>query len=116
VNAYLREITGEDFTAKDFRTWSGTLLAILAFQECEACETVTQAKKNVTDMVKRVAEELENTPAVCRKYYVHPLVIEAYLDGSLSKVLEHLKLPRGSNGLRTEERLTIAVLRELEAN
>jgi DNA topoisomerase-1 len=114
VNAYLHEITGQDFTAKDFRTWGGTMLAILAFQECEPCETFTQAKKNVTATVKRVAEELGNTPAVCRKYYVHPLVVEAYTDGTLTKALESIKLPTSANGLRPEDRLVIEVLRKLE--
>jgi DNA topoisomerase I len=114
VNTYLREITGQDFTAKDFRTWSGTLLAILAFQECEPCETLKQAKKNVTDTVKQVAEALGNTPAVSRKYYVHPLVIDAYQDGSLTKAMENLRLPKRANGLRPEEQLVIEVLRQLE--
>jgi DNA topoisomerase-1 len=113
VNGYLHEITGEDFTAKDFRTWGGTMLAILAFQECEPCDTFAQAKKNVTATIKHVAEELGNTPAVCRKYYVHPLVLEAYTDGTLTKALEKLKLPKRANGLRPEEKLVIEVLRKL---
>lgn len=116
VNDYLREITGEDFTAKDFRTWGGTLLAILAFRECEPCETYNQAKKQVTATVKQVAEALGNTPAVCRKYYVHPLVIEAYQDGTLTEALKHLRLSEHANGLRQEERLVIDVLKKLESN
>lgn len=114
VNAYLRDITGQDFTAKDFRTWGGTLLAIVAFQECEPCDTFKQAKQNVTTTIKRVAEQLGNTPTVCRKYYVHPLVIEAYEDGSLTEALNTLKLPKSPNGLRPEEKLVIAILRQLE--
>jgi DNA topoisomerase-1 len=114
VNDYLRAITGEDFTAKDFRTWGGTLLAIMAFRECEPCESFNQAKKQVTATVKQVAAELGNTPAVCRKYYVHPLVIEAYQDGTLTDVLSHIKLPSHDNGLHPEERLVIEVLRQLE--
>jgi DNA topoisomerase I len=114
VNAYLRDISGQDFTAKDFRTWGGTMLAILAFQECQPYETIRQAKKNITETVKRVAEELGNTPTVCRKYYVHPLVLEAYQDGSLTQALENLRLPKKSNGLQPEERLVIEVLRQLE--
>ena len=98
----------------DVRTWGGTMLAILAFQECEPCDTFAQAKKNVTATIKRVAEELGNTPAVCRKYYVHPLVLEAYTDGTLTTTLEQLKLPKGTNGLRPEEKLVIEVLRGLE--
>ena len=83
VNAYLKEISGEDFTAKDFRTWAGTVLASLALQECEKFDNQTQAKKNVVQAIERVAEKLGNTPAVCRKCYVHPIVVEAYLNGSL---------------------------------
>ena len=114
VNDYLRAITGEDYTAKDFRTWSGTLLAIMAFRECAPCESFNQAKKQVTATIKEVAEALGNTPAVCRKYYVHPLVIDAYQDGTLTDVLRHLKWLRHDNGLHPEERLVIEVLRQLE--
>jgi DNA topoisomerase-1 len=88
VNAYLREITGEDFTAKDFRTWGGTGYAALAFEDLGACESETEARKNVVAAVKVVAEKLGNRPATCRKYYIHPAVIEAYIEGSL---LIHLK-------------------------
>ncbi|HEX6606031.1 MAG TPA: DNA topoisomerase IB, partial [Chloroflexia bacterium] len=83
VNAYLKEITGRDITAKDFRTWAGTVLAAMALQEFEATETETQAKKNVVQAIEHVAERLGNTPAVCRKCYVHPAIIESYLDGSM---------------------------------
>ena len=72
VNDYLHEITGEHFTAKDFRTWAGTVLASLALQEFEAFDSETQAKKNVTAAIKAVAQRLGNTPAICRKCYVHP--------------------------------------------
>ena len=81
VNDYLREITGQDFTAKDFRTWAGTLLATLALNAQEEFETKTQAKANVKTAICAVAELLGNTPAICRKCYVHPAVIEAYLNG-----------------------------------
>jgi DNA topoisomerase-1 len=83
VNEYLREISGQDFTAKEFRTWAGTVLAAMALQEFEASETATEAKKNVVQAIERVAERLGNTPAVCRKCYVHPAIIESYLDGSM---------------------------------
>ncbi|HLH24149.1 MAG TPA: DNA topoisomerase IB [Chloroflexota bacterium] len=88
VNEYLREITGQDFTAKDFRTWAGTVLAAWALQEFEAFDSETQAKKNVVRAIERVAERLGNTPAVCRRCYVHPAVLEAYLDGSLAENLK----------------------------
>src|SRR5207248_2212095 len=80
VNDYLREITGEEFTAKDFRTWAGTVLAAMALNAQEAFENKSQAKKNIKDAVAAVAKILGNTPAVCRKCYVHPAVLETYLD------------------------------------
>jgi DNA topoisomerase I len=83
VNDYLRHISGEDFTAKDIRTWAGTVLAVCALCEFEACTSVTQAKKNVAQAISSVAEQLGNTQAICRKYYVHPAVISAYLEGTL---------------------------------
>ena len=82
VNAYLRETTGEDFTAKDFRTWGGTVLATIALSAQEKFETKKQAKANIKQAVCAVAQFLGNTPAVCRKCYVHPAVIEVYLNGS----------------------------------
>jgi DNA topoisomerase-1 len=84
VNDYLREITGEDYTAKDFRTWSGTVLAALALQEFEKFDSEAQAKKNIVRAIESVAQKLGNTPSVCRKCYVHPAVLDAYLDGFLS--------------------------------
>jgi DNA topoisomerase I len=83
VNAYLREISGKDITAKDFRTWAGTVLAALALQEFEAFDSAAVAKKNVRDAIERVAAKLGNTPTICRKCYVHPGVLDCYLDGSL---------------------------------
>lgn len=82
VNDYLRSISGEDYTAKDFRTWYGTVLAALALQEFERFDSETQAKKNIVRAIEAVAQKLGNTPTICRKCYVHPAVIEAYLDGS----------------------------------
>jgi DNA topoisomerase-1 len=82
VNEYLRELAGDDFTAKDFRTWAGTVLAALALQEFEAFDSETQAKRNVMAAIKSVAKKLGNTPAVCRSCYVHPRVIDAYLQGT----------------------------------
>jgi DNA topoisomerase-1 len=100
VNAYLREITGEDFTAKDFRTWGGTVLALSALLAAEPCETEKEADKAVVEAVKRVAGELGNRPAICRKYYVHPVVIEAFLQGSLAEALAAAARERGdANGL-----------------
>jgi DNA topoisomerase-1 len=120
VNEYLREISGEDFTAKDFRTWAGTVLASVALQEMEKVDSEAGAKKNVVQAVERVARRLGNTPAVCRKCYVHPAVIESYLDGSL---LENVKerardeLARDLGTLPPEEAAVLALLqRRLEGD
>jgi DNA topoisomerase I len=88
VNNYLREISGENYTAKDFRTWSGTVLAALALQQAGAFDSPAQAKTNIVQAIDTVAKRLGNTPAVCRKCYVHPAVIDSYLDGTLMPRLE----------------------------
>jgi len=82
VNEYLREITGADFTAKDFRTWAGTVLAAVALGKLGASETKRQAKTNIKHAIGAVAEVLGNTPAICRQCYIHPAVLEAYLNGN----------------------------------
>lgn len=112
VNDYLREISGQDFTAKDFRTWAGTVLACLNLRELEPFESATQAKKNIVQAVKSVAERLGNTPAVCRKCYIHPLVLESYLAGSLTRAAR----PAGSGEdimleVRREEQRLLRLLR-----
>jgi DNA topoisomerase-1 len=83
VNDYLREISGQEITAKDFRTWAGTLLAMQALQESGPCESDTQGKREIAHAIDCVRERLGNTRAVCRRYYIHPAVIEAYLNGTL---------------------------------
>jgi len=83
VNAYLREISGHDFTAKDFRTWAATLLAFQHLRELSASEQATVLKRDVVETVKQVAARLGNTPAVCRKCYIHPAVLEAFQDPEL---------------------------------
>jgi DNA topoisomerase-1 len=87
VNSYLHEITKEEFTAKDFRTWTATVLAARALQEVSSFSSLKQAKTNVVEAIEEVAKRLGNTRSVCRKCYVHPAVIEAYLDGSLLSTL-----------------------------
>ncbi len=82
VNEYLREITGEDFTAKDFRTWAGTVLAAIALNAAGQFETKKQAKANIKNAIGAVAQVLGNTPAICRQCYIHPTVLEAYLNGN----------------------------------
>jgi DNA topoisomerase-1 len=87
VNAYLKEITGQDFTAKDFRTWSGTVLAATALRELQKVESKAQAKRNVLKAIEAVAGVLGNTRAVCRKSYIHPAIIDAYMDGAMAHAL-----------------------------
>jgi len=83
VNTYLREITGRDITAKDFRTWAGTMIAAEALRELGPAATQREAKHNVLCAIDRTAERLGNTRAVCRKYYIHPVLLEAYLEGNV---------------------------------
>jgi DNA topoisomerase-1 len=83
VNEYLKEITGRDITAKDFRTWAGTVLAALALQEFEAFDTKATVKKNVKAAIERVSQRLGNTPTICRKCYVHPEILQSYEQGEL---------------------------------
>ena len=87
VNAYLKSIAGDEFTAKDFRTWAGTVLAARALREVTVFDSQAQAKRNVLRAVEAVAKRLGNTTAVCRKCYVHPEVVHAYLDGTLAAIL-----------------------------
>src|SRR3954451_11524311 len=106
VNAYLRETTSEDFSAKDFRTWGGTVLALSALLESGDSESEREANKAVVEAVKRVAGQLGNRPAICRKYYVHPVVIQSFLEGTLRDTLEEaVEGEKGdeSNGLRRLE-------------
>ncbi|WP_311276522.1 DNA topoisomerase IB [Methylobacterium sp. WCS2018Hpa-22] len=83
VNAYLREITGQEITAKDFRTWAGTVLAALALQEFEAFDSEAKAKKNLRAAIESVSARLGNTPTICRKCYIHPEILDGYLEGAL---------------------------------
>jgi len=87
INAYLQDVTGEDFTSKDFRTWAGTVLAATLLRDYEAVDSEARAKKNIVSAIEQVAKRLGNTRAVCRKCYVHPAVIDAYLDGSMMKTV-----------------------------
>lgn len=85
VNAYLQEVTNEDITAKDFRTWAATHLAALTLSSLEKSDTKAREKKNVLRTIETVASKLGNTPSVCRKCYIHPQILSGYLDGSLRK-------------------------------
>jgi DNA topoisomerase-1 len=118
VNAYLREISGEEITAKDFRTWAGTNLAALALRELEMFDTQAAAKKNVLKAVEAVSRMLGNTPSICRKCYIHPAIFEGYLDGSLIDGLRQraeAALATPAVGLDAEEAAVMAFLtRRLE--
>ena len=113
VNAYLREITGQDFTAKDFRTWAGTLLAVAALRELGPAASQREGKSLVLKAIDRVAEQLNNTRAVCRKYYVHPAVFDTYLAGTMLTVLENgtaAAAAEAAAGLRDDERAVVQLL------
>ena len=112
VNDYLRAISGQEFTAKDFRTWAGTLLAAMALREFEEFDSETQAKRNVVQAIENVAERLGNTPTICRKCYVHPEILEAYMDGELAANLAEKAQSelRGLRGLEPEEAAVLAFL------
>lgn len=109
VNQYLHEIGGRDFTAKDFRTWAGTVLTCAAVLELEAFDSDTQARKNIIEAINTVASRLGNTRAVCRKCYVHPAVLDCYLAGEM---MRHFKKPRRarSRSLLNSEELALMYL------
>jgi len=109
VNEYLRQITNEDFTAKDFRTWGGTVLAAIALSKQEVFQTKKQAKSNIKTAICAVAELLGNTPAVCRKCYVHPIILEAYLNRTRIAGLNGTKALQPPN-LRAAERAVLKFL------
>lgn len=118
VNDYLRQASGQEFTAKDFRTWGGTVTAMIALEQLGPFESETQGKKNVTEAIKSTAERLGNTPTICRKCYVHPGVIDAYLDGSLLNFIRlyHENTKKLSReGLSPEETKVLVFLEQLSA-
>jgi len=114
VNEYLHQIAGEDFTAKDFRTWGGTVLAAIALAKQEEYQTKKEAKSNIKTAICAVAELLGNTPAVCRKCYVHPVIVEAYLKRTQIVGLNGTKSLEPLN-LRKAERAVLKFLRARES-
>jgi DNA topoisomerase-1 len=118
VNDYLRAVSGEDFTAKDFRTWAGTVLTCRALRQFEESASETAAKKNVVEAIKAVAQRLGNTPAVCRKCYVHPAILECYLAGKLERrtlqrieeAADEVLREAEQEALRKEERAVMELL------
>lgn len=115
VNDYLRTIAGDEFTAKDFRTWAGTVLAAKALRELEAFDSQAAAKKNIVAAVKSVAGRLGNTPSVCRKCYVHPEIWGAYVDGDLARTVREraeAELRENLPTLSSEEAAVLMLLRD----
>jgi DNA topoisomerase-1 len=114
VNDYIKSATSHEFSAKDFRTWGGTLLCAVALADLGKAEDEKQAKRNVLRAVKRVAEHLGNTPAVCRSSYVHPLVIESYLKGTTLEEFRprsERRVERRQPEYHPEERALLKMLR-----
>lgn len=114
VNAYLQEITGNDITAKDFRTWAGTVLAAMALNELKSFDSAAQAKRNLRTAIENVAARLGNTPTICRKCYVHPDVLSSYMDGQLVLEIKQAvenELRDTLSELQPEEAAVLAMLR-----
>ena len=113
VNEYLKLITGEEITAKDFRTWGGTVLAALGFNRKGIVKEEEKVKENIVETVKEVAQFLRNRPETCRKYYIHPSVIESYMKGFIISNMENMKKKKryyAIDGLGTAENNTMALL------
>jgi DNA topoisomerase-1 len=114
VNEYLRKVSGGEFTAKDFRTWAGTVLAAIALREYEKFDSNAEAKKNVIKAIETVAIQLGNTPTICRKCYIHPAIIEAYLSGTVIEVMAKRARKQSGNAarLRLEESAVLELLQK----
>jgi DNA topoisomerase-1 len=112
VNAYLREISGEDFTAKDFRTWAGTVLAAQALADVATFKSGAEAKRNIVKAIESVARRLGNTKAVCRKCYIHPAILDAYIDGATVATIHArmAKMTRSGAGLSREEAAVVRLI------
>jgi DNA topoisomerase I len=114
VNEYLKAITGKDITAKDFRTWAGTVLAAMTLSELQSFDNAAQAKRNLRSAIEKVSARLGNTPTICRKCYIHPEVLNSYMDGNL--VLEvksqvENELRSAVENMKPEEAAVLALLR-----
>lgn len=102
INTYMCSITDQTFTAKDFRTWGGSVYAMQILQDFSSFENQTEAKKNLTDAIKIIAKKLGNTTSVCKKYYIHPKVVEAFLEGNLDSIIKKSET-KNVEGLKPEE-------------
>lgn len=113
INDYIKQIAGSDFTAKDFRTWAGTVQALLAFRELGFYETVTESKRKIVAALDIVSKELGNTRTVCKKYYVHPGIIDMYENKSLEKYLrqlDNIEVDDNKADLTAEEKIVMKIL------
>ncbi len=113
VNNYIRTISDSEFTAKDFRTWAGTIHALLAFREVGIFETKSEMKRKIPAALDIVAKQLGNTRAVCKKYYVHPLILDLYQEGKLQQYISELdkvEIEKDPEGYVTEERVLLKIL------
>jgi DNA topoisomerase-1 len=112
VNAYLRETSGRDFTAKDFRTWIGTVLAAKALAQVPAFTSNADAKRKIASAVESVAKRLGNTKAVCRKCYIHPAILDAYMDGATIETVKARasRMTRGRGTLNAEEAAVVGII------
>ena len=113
VNNYIREISHQDFTAKDFRTWAGTVQAFLALKSIGCCETATETKRKIVEALDIVSQHLGNTRTVCKKYYVHPLILSLYESRKLEKYVQELdsiEKDDGKTGLSAEEKMVMKIL------
>lgn len=116
VNKYIQETTGEEFTAKDFRTWAGTLNALEAFKKAGIGENTTDTKKKLIDALDYVSKKLGNTRTVCKKYYIHPMIIELFEKQSLNKYLDELDEIEKNDNLTGWTRNEVILLKILRSN
>lgn len=112
VNAYLKEVSGEDYTSKDFRTWAGTVLAAEFLRGCGPCTSQTESKRNIVKAVEAVAQRLGNTKAVSKKCYIHPTVFDAYVDGMMTKIRMVKRASRSAHALSESEAAVLALLKK----
>jgi DNA topoisomerase-1 len=117
VNQYIRELSGQHFTAKDFRTWSGTVVAARELHAIGPAQSDTAIKRNIVIATKRVARHLGNRPATCRKYYIHPAVLDAYSEGKLDEMMQRGEQQNSAYaglGLKPEEYCVMVVIAEYQ--
>jgi DNA topoisomerase I len=110
VNSYLKKISGQEISAKDFRTWWSTVLALIVLENCDVSEKSNALKRNITLAMKHASQKLGNTPSVCRKHYVYPGLLDAYLEGKMSEIIDGFKDEYGQVGLSKEERKALYFL------